>query len=201
MRDFLFTWQALLIFIGIIFVSGRESKSTGFILIAIGTFFLLPRFIHEIPHYWNSLFWPSMLILLGLVVIFGRGRHGQLTGHKKKESSEGFLDDVDVFGGSDRVVTSQSFKGGKVTHVFGGSKYDFTGARLAEGENILDITMIFGGTKFIVPESWDIRVEITTIFGGFSDKRIRSIVVKDSDRSLIIRGITAFGGGEIVNYH
>ena len=42
LRDYLFTWQALLIFLGVIFISGREGKPAGFSLIAVGTFFLLP---------------------------------------------------------------------------------------------------------------------------------------------------------------
>lgn len=200
MRDFLFTWQALLIFLGVIFISGRESKPTGFILIAVGIFFMLPKFL-DLPEYYRSLFWPAILIVLGLVVIFSRGRHGQMFGTRKKVSSEDYLDDVAVFGGSDRVISSQQFQGGKITNVFGGSKYNMTGAKLAEGKNYIDITMVFGGSKFIVPEDWDIKTEITAIFGGFSDKRIKSMVVKDSDRILIIRGITVFGGGELVNYH
>ncbi len=44
-------------------------------------------------------------------------------------------------------------------------------------------------------------MEVTSVFGGFSDKRVKSIVVSDSDRSLHITGVNVFGGGEIVNYH
>jgi predicted membrane protein len=204
LRDFLFTWQALLIFLGIIFVSGKE-KGTGLVLIAIGSFFLLPKFF-DLPYYWRSLFWPTMLILLGLVVIFGSRRRSSGSGScfggaKKRASSEDLLDDVDVFGGGDRVITSQQFQGGKITHIFGGSKYDMTRAQLAPGKNYLEIVWIFGGSKLIIPESWDVKVEVTSVFGGFSDKRTKSIVVQDKDRSLIITGTCIFGGGEIVNYH
>lgn len=86
MRDFIFTWQALLIFLGLVFLSNKENKGTGVILIAIGGFFLLPKVL-DLPYYWRSLFWPSMLIILGLVVIFGAKRHGSggtYFGHKKK---------------------------------------------------------------------------------------------------------------------
>ena len=204
MRDFLFTWQALLIFLGIIFISSKESKGTGVILIAIGSFFLLPKFM-DLPSNWSSLFWPAMLILLGLVVIFGSRRHGgsgnYFGGGKRKASSEDYLDDVDVFGGGDRVITSQKFEGGKITHIFGGSKYDMTNAQLAPGRNHLEIVWIFGGSKFIIPEGWNVKVEVTSIFGGFSDKRVRSMIVKDTDRSITITGTCIFGGGEIVNYH
>ena len=45
------------------------------------------------------------------------------------------------------------------------------------------------------------RVEITSIFGGFSDKRIKSTEARDPERTLILTGSNIFGGGEIVNYH
>ena len=204
LRDFIFTWQALLIILGLIFLSNKENKGTGIILIVIGSFFLLPRILH-VPHYWGSLFWPAMLIILGLVVIFGSRRGGRggtyFGGHKRHTTSEDWLDDVSVFGGGDRIVNSQQFKGGKLTHIFGGSKIDFTRAQLSPGKNNLEVVMIFGGTKLILPESWDVKVEVTSVFGGFSDKRVKSIVVTDSDRSLHITGVNVFGGGEIVNYH
>ena len=204
LRDFLFTWQALLILLGIIFISNKENKGTGIILIVIGSFFLLPRVIH-VPNYWSSLFWPAMLILLGVVVIFSSRRHGgggsYFGGHKRTSSGEDWLDDVTVFGGGDKIISSQKFKGGKITHIFGGSKIDFTRAKLAPGRNHLEVIMIFGGTKLILPESWDVKVEVTSVFGGFSDKRVKSIVVADNDRSLHISGVSVFGGGEIVNYH
>lgn len=202
LRDFIFTWQALLILLGIIFISNKESKGTGIILIAIGGFFLLPRFF-ELPYYWRSLFWPSMLIILGLVVIFGGRRPGgkkAYFGSNSRTSGEDYLDDVAVFGGGDRNVTSQQFKGGKITHIFGGSKYDFSRARLAPGENELELVLAFGGTKLIVPEEWDVKIEVTSVFGGFSDKRVRSIVERDREKTLVITGVNVFGGGEIVNY-
>jgi len=204
MRDFLFTWQALLIFLGLVFLSNKENKGTGVILIVIGSFFLLPRVI-DVPNYWRSLFWPSILIIMGLVVIFGSRRHGSVStyfgGSKRTASGEDLLDDVTVFGGGDRIVASQNFQGGKITHIFGGSKIDFTQAKLAPGKHYLELTLIFGGTKLIIPEGWNVKVEITSVFGGFSDKRIRSIVVSDTDRSLVLTGSSIFGGGEIVNYH
>ncbi len=203
-REYIFTWEALLIGLGIIILLNKENKGTGIILIAIGAFFLLPDIAEEIlPDYWKRLFWPSMLIILGLVVIFGSRRHGSreaCCGHKKKASGEDYLDDVAIFGGGDRVIQSQTFRGGKITNIFGGSKYNMSGAKLAEGRQNLEILMIFGGSKFITPEGWDVKVEVTSVFGGFSDKRVRTIVEKERDRSLVITGVAIFGGGEIVNY-
>lgn len=202
-RNIVFSWQMLLIALGVIFISSSDSKPTGYILMAIGGFFMIPKIFRHMDFDFASLFWPVMLIVLGLVVIFNRGKSGSISGRRTKyneDTSEDYLDDVAIFGGGDKNVYSQNFKGGKITHIFGGSKYDFTGVILAEGTHDLELTLIFGGTKFIVPEGWDIKLEMTSVFGGFSDKRTRSIVVTDPDRTLRIKGINLFGGGEIVNF-
>lgn len=196
MRDIIFSWQMILIVLGVIFISGGSNRSTGYILLVIGGFFILPRFF-DVPHYWRSLFWPSILILVGLLIIFGRSKRSGFS-HNQVEG-EDLIDDVDIFGGSERILRSQNFKGGRISNIFGGSKYDMRQTILAEGTNYLEVSMIFGGSKFIVPEDWDIKIEVTTIFGGFSDKRQRSIVVPDSSRRLVIKGDAIFGGGELTN--
>lgn len=73
-------------------------------------------------------------------------------------------------------------------------------ASLAPGRQNLEVIMIFGGSKFIIPDGWDVKIELTSVFGGFSDKRSRSVVEKERDRTLVITGVTLFGGGEIVNF-
>lgn len=198
MREIIFSWQMILIIVGIVLIVGQESRSTGYILLAIGAFFMMPR-MFDVPDYWRNLFWPVILILLGVVIIFNRGKCNKAQSRNKVSSTDDLLDDVAIFGGSDRILKSENFKGGQITNIFGGSKYDMRQVVLAEGKNYLEVTMIFGGSKFIVPEGWDIKLEVTAVFGGFSDKRMRSIVVADADRKLIIRGVTLFGGGEITN--
>jgi len=205
LRNVIFSWQMLLIGLGVIFISSKESKHTGYILVAVGVFFIVPEIFNELLdrndllYRWKSLFWPVMLIVFGFLIIFKRGKNRQRMGGRT-EASEDYLDDVSIFGGGDKIIQSQHFKGGKITNIFGGSKYNLTNVQLAEGVNYLEVIMIFGGSKFIVPEGWDIKLEVTSVFGGFSDRRMRSIIVTDPDRSLVITGITLFGGGEIINY-
>lgn len=94
-----------------------------------------------------------------------------------------------------------SFRGGKITSVFGGGTYDLTSAQLAPGINILDQVTIFGGSKLIVPNDWDIKIEVTAIFGGFSDKRGKlPVQTSISEKKLVIKGVAIFGGGEIISY-
>ncbi len=66
---------------------------------------------------------------------------------------------------------------------------------------VLDLFVMFGGYTIYVPQDWNVIIDLVPIFGGFSDKRVRSMVVKETDRSIVISGTCIFGGGEIVNYH
>ena len=60
---------------------------------------------------------------------------------------------------------------------------------------------MFGGSTFIVPENWNVRVEVTSIFGGFADKRsLAADTVIDNSRTLVIKGIIFFGGGEVKSF-
>ena len=56
-----FSWQMLLIAIGVINLMNRESWVPGVILVSIGTFFILPR-LFFLPVNFTHLFWPVLLI-------------------------------------------------------------------------------------------------------------------------------------------
>lgn len=195
-RNIFFSWEMILIVLGVILLTSRENKTTGIVLIIIGGFFLIPDVLH-IPFEFRRIFWPMIFILVGLAILFRRG------GHRNNYSAgdQDYIDELSIFGGSERMITSKNFKGGKVTYIFGGSTINLSQAELSKGENLLDVFTIFGGGKFIVPRDWDIKVDVTSVFGGFSDKRLTDPnIVYDPGKQLIIKGIVIFGGGEVHNY-
>jgi predicted membrane protein len=201
-RDALFTWQAILIIVGVVMLTRKQDNFTGYILIGVGAFFLIPRFF-DLPFEYRNMFWPVFLVLMGILLIF---RSTNLFGGFGRESmdrgfSDDYIDDVNIFGGHNRKMNSMTFRGGKITSAFGGGTYDLTSAQLAPGTNILDQITIFGGSKLIVPNDWDIKIEVVAIFGGFTDKRGKlPIQTSVSDKKLIIKGVAIFGGGEIISY-
>jgi predicted membrane protein len=75
-------------------------------------------------------------------------------------------------------------------------------AKLAPGENVIDVFCLFGGMKVIVPEGWTVKIRVLSIFGGFSDKHRYKFPENNVDQGsqLIIRGTAVFGGGEIKSY-
>ena len=110
---------------------------------------------------------------------------------------EDFNDFVFVFSGAERIITSQNYKGGSIVTVFGGAKIDFTNAILADGINYLEIVCAFGGVELIIPSDWNVKIDVTLALGGFVDKRVMNNTVVNTDKTLIIKGVAAFGGGEI----
>ena len=204
-KSVIFTWQMLIIAIGCLNLFSRKGYFGGLIMILVGFFFLIPE-IHFFTFDFTRLFWPILLIAIGLLIIFRRSINiGHSHKHIKcrnsaKASGEGYIDEVNIFGGSKQQNVSQSFCGGKVTAVFGGSEIDLSRAKLAEGINVLDMVCIFGGTVIVVPADWHVRTEVVSILGGFADKRHNVPTSSPTDRELIIKGVTIFGGGEIKSY-
>jgi predicted membrane protein len=198
--DVIFSWQMLLIAIGIVNVANDSHKGVGWILIAIGGFFMVSEY-YDLPVSFRHIFWPALLILIGLVLIFGsgkicrmRGRRGDFTFSK----GEDFIEEVAVFGGGDRVINSQSFRGGKIVTIFGGSKIDLTRVQLAEGPVEIEVVAVFGGSTLLLPTDWNVKLEVFNIFGGYGDKRVRGQV--DFNKTVVVKGVAIFGGGEIKSY-
>jgi predicted membrane protein len=104
-----------------------------------------------------------------------------------------------VFNSIHRVIISDNFRGGNITTLFGGTKLDLTQAKLAPGENVLELTTLFGGANIRVPQNWRVILNVTSIFGGFDDKRFGHYNNEEtSEGILIIKGVTLFGGGELL---
>ncbi len=195
---FLFSWKIVLIIVGIIlfFISGN--RSSGIILIVIGGVFLLPD-IFGVSYYnvWRMGL-PAFFILIGLLILLRKNNYTGKFNKEEKEHCLDYIDEITVFGGLNKNINTKAFKGGKVTTIFGGLEINLLGSDLAEGQNMLDLLTIFGGTTFYVPDNWNLKIDVISIFGGFSDTRSPGrLVVQEPARELIIKGIVIFGGGEI----
>ncbi len=110
------------------------------------------------------------------------------------------LNSVNIFGGANHMVYSKNFKGGEAVAVFGGCEINLSQADF-EGTVTIDIVAIFGGVKIIVPPSWEVRSEVTAIFGGVDDKRaVPPFNGEGARKILIIEGVALCGGVDIRNF-
>jgi predicted membrane protein len=197
----IFSWPMLLVAIGLVMTLGASEKTSGIIVMAVGGFFLIPMIFRETFHAYN-MFWPSIFIIIGVIFIFTkRGNWNKANLNSKGIIGDDFIDYVNVFSGGERQIVSENFRGGRISAVFGGMELDLTKAKLAPGRNDLEIACVFGGATLIVPDDWNILIEVTPVLGGFSDSRklIPGRMV-DPAKQLVIKGAVVFGGGEIKSY-
>ena len=207
----LFGWEIILILVGI-FV-GERSQFKGYswlILIGIGLYFKLDDFL---PNFNLHLYYgPLAFILLGAYFLFGPrshskrsrySKHGRDTIEKGLGSDNGLADDyidvVSIFGGVNKNVMSKQFKGGEATSIFGGTELNLMQADF-EGKVKLELTQIFGGCTLIIPPHWDLKTEIVNIFGGVEDNRPTHNVTVDTNKVVLLKGTSVFGGIEIKSY-
>jgi hypothetical protein len=124
---------------------------------------------------------------------------GNTTGTTPPLSHDDVIDATAIFGGVNKSIFSKNFRGGDITNIFGGTELDFTHADINQ-RAIIDVTQVFGGTKIIVPSNWQVIVDMSAIFAGTDDKRMKSIQTAKSDKVLIIKGVSLFAGLEIRSY-
>ncbi|MDP2338598.1 MAG: DUF5668 domain-containing protein [Bacteroidota bacterium] len=204
--NMLLSWQMLLVGIGILSLLGGN-RTAGTILIVIGGFFMVPELI-TVPHEIRRIYWPLILIAIGVAILVRqRGSQKLPQGDEPiplipNDNSVNTFDDFVIFGGREIFINSQSLAGGKATSIFGGIEFDLRKASLQPGGAVIDCVSVFGGCGFKIPMDWNVRNEVTTIFGAFTDKRgdTYSDRYYDPAKTIVIKGISMFGGIEVKHF-
>jgi predicted membrane protein len=201
-------WPVLLIALGLgKLLQPREvgGELFGLILTIVGTLLLLRTF-GVIPwSVWD--FWPLILVLLGLSIItqgFGRRRHRRLRMHvratggaERTIDEESVLNVSGVMSGSERLVTSQDFQGGKISTTLGGVGIDLRQAAMKVEEAVLDVNILLGGVEIRVPETWRVVLRANAALGGINDTTRKP--TDEAAKRLVVRGSVTLGGLEIRN--
>lgn len=183
------TWWPLFV-IGagaLIFLNDRRSWLWSLLVTGFGAVYLLKNFGVVDFNPWQ-LFWPAVIIVVGLSIIF---RHSGNRQNLTKQES----DDVSaILGGVDHVNKSEDYKGGKITAVLGGVKIDLRKAVIKK-EATLDIFTIMGGVELTVPENVVVKSKAAVIMGGIENKA-QAVDTKNSP-VLYITGDIIMAGVEI----
>jgi predicted membrane protein len=225
--DWLFSWHTFLLVLGLIIGVRRGFKGGGWLaLVLIGGYFTFEEITHfDIANYAFAL----GLTILGLYLIFSpnirtfrRNRfqdyptdatdpsdpgvppsdpNGPVFGQPlpRNASDLDVIDSVNVFSGAHHNIFSKNLKGGEVVSVFGGCDLNLTQADF-QGTIIIDVVAIFGGVKIIIPPTWEVKSEVTAIFGGMDDKRSLMPYNGGERKIVIIKGVALFGGVDIRNF-
>jgi len=204
----IFSWHSIFLIIGIIILINHKNSLAGYIFLIIGLFGTMR---HYVPFFFDfdlGDLWPILLLAIGLWMVLKRREPSRLHNIQFNVESaqsqwnvntQDIIDETCAFTSCNKIIHSENFKGGRVTTIFGGAKIDLTKVKMAPGENTLEITTIFGGCNLRVPQDWKVLLNVTSIFGGFDDKRFAPFdSSQSSDGILVIKGVAIFGGGELL---
>ena len=216
------SWQSLLIAIGIILLFDRHSdhKTAGTVLILIGTLFLLSKFS---PINVGSFIIPLIIIAIGIGFITkaairknenkeyetwcsehpGWKKHFRDFEKNVTANGGGIVRREYAFTGSKEKWTHAKLKNVEIEAFFSGVELDFTQAELADDIKVaahIKVSSVFSGVILYVPEDWNIMVQKTGVFGGFTDNRPNRVLQVSGDKLVVLELEAMFGGGEIRCY-
>lgn len=210
--QWLFTWPSILIILGLfIGVKSGFRNFVWLILILIGTYALL---YHNqfISLNLKPFLLPIGLILIGIAVMTKRSKACNQYRHRHHRyrhfntpaepvnNTDDYININSMFGNIERSVFSKDFKGGQINVLFGGTELNFSQADF-EGVATLELSILFGGGEIIIPANWEVKNEISVIFGGTEDKRSSPPhQANEAPKTLILKGSVVFGGIEIKSY-
>ena len=216
------SWQTLLIAIGLILLFDKQQnhKSTGIVLIVVGTLFILPKIS---PLYGGGFIIPIIIIAVGIGVIIKATTQKNENGDNETWNSEhpqwskqfsdfgntetinrgGVVHKEYTFTGSKEKWTQGKLKNVFIEATFSGVEIDFTQAELADDIKTaahIKVKSVFSGVILYVPEDWNIVIQKTGAFGGFTDNRPNRVLKIVSNKLVILELEATFGGGEIRCY-
>jgi predicted membrane protein len=191
-------WPVALLAVGLAKLVDSQSdgdRTGGIVLVIVGAIFLAKN-LGFLYLSWRD-FWPLILIGAGVLMLWNRlyTPSRPLSGG----SPEGVLNVHAVFGGVERKVTSDDFRGGHVSAMFGGIELNLRKAGIRGESAIVDISVVFGGVEIKVPTNWIVVLEGSSMFGGFSDKSAQPAPDMPGIKRLFVRGSAVFGGVDIKN--
>ncbi|MBK6680787.1 MAG: hypothetical protein IPG53_12535 [Ignavibacteriales bacterium] len=200
----IFSLPTVVLIIGIILFVNSRRKSLAYLLMALGSVGMI---IKSFNLDYSDFIVPVILLALGFYIIYRhveKQREAELGSdtdslRNQYRSEYDVLEEVSVFGGNKKIINSKNFRGGNITIIFGGSEIFLRDCELSDGENVLDLFVIFGGCDLTVPSNWNVKIDVVSLFGGFSSKRYNYSKSDDVDenKTLVIKGLVLFGGGEM----
>jgi hypothetical protein len=167
-------------------------------LVMLGQRIWGPQWIGPARHRWQRRHWDKQQWKAGWRNQWEAGWKNQ--GTDTGEPTNSSLNEVAIFGGGKRKVTTQDFKGGELTAIFGGFEVDLRLAGMAADSAILEVNTVFGGAEIRIPYSWTAVVQGVGIFGGYGDEtEPPDPAANPQSKKLFIRGAAVFGGVSVKN--
>ncbi|MDF3065657.1 MAG: hypothetical protein K0R38_1258 [Polyangiaceae bacterium] len=161
--------------------------------------------------------WPGLLVLLGLWALLrdrsqpspDPGRYATSEPSLPEDwtpedpelaltTEQDRLDRQYTCAGAQLRIESQAWRGGLIGVTAGGVELDLRQARLAPEGAVLALRVLMGGVDIRVPDTWQVQLDVTPLFGG-ADDMTRSTQGTSSAPKLRIIGNVTLGGVSVQN--
>ena len=145
----------------------RNNLFLGILLIAFGLFFLLDNL--GVADFGDLLhdYWPLLIIVWGLNILLRyRSSPARPMAPSQPSVDKDSLNESVAFGNHYSNISSNAFKGGSISTVFGNCDIDLTKSVFAEGEHILKIHGVFGDTNVLLPGNCAVSVTAKAFLGS-----------------------------------
>lgn len=141
----------------------------GFILILFGVFFLLDNLGYVDFSEIISNYWPLLLVFWGVSMLMRKKpRSTAVNVTTSQQITSDLLHQSNIFGDIFINVTSQNFKGGSLSTVFGDCDVDLSEGTFAEGEHELRIHSVFGDSTIVLPKNAAVSISASSTFGDLT---------------------------------
>jgi predicted membrane protein len=156
--DIISTWWPLFVIVaGLSLLLNHGSKGevlSGIFILFVGVALLLGNL-----DIWNinlsfvfKLFWPTILILVGVSFLTGRRGSGK--------------SNYAIMGGIERNKEPWTLDETGFVAFMGGIELNFKYAEIPDGETVIDLTAVMGGIEIKVPKDIDVECKGSVILGG-----------------------------------
>ena len=135
---------------------------------------------------------PLILIITGISLIL-KDKIKENFIEKTKIDNNNLDDIISIFSEQKINKKEELFKGSNIDAVFGSAILDIKEAKL-EKETYIKTSSIFASVTILVPEDVTIKVKLTPIFGGVSNK---AKTTNNKNKIIYIESFCLFGGVDI----
>lgn len=184
-------WTLFIIVPSVVGLFNDNDKTGNLIGLIIGIFLLLMS--RDILS-WGllvKLFFPLILIIIGLSILFKETINGNVS--KKVNDKYENLENITATFGEQKIKVEKKYDGSNIDAIFGGIKLDLRDAIL-DSETVIKASAIFGGITIRLPKGLSVKVKATPIFGGVNNHYQND---KNSDKIIYIEALALFGGVDI----
>lgn len=186
-------WAAGMVLAGLLTLLSSRSPAPrvwGLLLMTIGVSIGLGAYGVINISVWK-IFWPVVLIAVGLMVVFSIGS-GNRKKYEKSTRDSSDNEKVAIFYGEESRVKGD-YAGGSATAIFGGVELDLRQAKIKDGA-VIDIFTFCGGVSISLPDDVIVKNEVRGILGGSEDKTVSKSSAK---KTIYLCGECVLGGLEV----